>query len=347
MENSAFFTFLVFILGSTALSPVSAQEELVYVPVEPCRVVDTRSGGGAITANTNRNFRVSGTMGELAIQGGTTDCLDPKAGTGQKPLAVTAYVVAVPASGSTGGVLTAYPSHLLPPPVGAGSTVNFGAGQVIGNTTTITLCDQIPCPTDGEFSILARNTKQHVVIDVQGYFYPAAMKDYVIVDANDQTIGGVFGGDKDEPTTMSAQGYVATFDPLWGKVWGGANIFYTGANCSGGTYMDLFNSLCGTLSTSAGSFLCTDDPAIGAVYNLLSHREPGPALEYWYVPKIPTFVDNVSIQSVELYDWNAKTVVCDTVSATITTAVEVYPNDPAITGFQNAAFPAPLRYDYR
>ena len=165
MKKSISFIFLMIALGTA-----NPQDELSYVAVDPCRIVDTREAVGAITANNIRNFRVSGTLGELAIQGGKTDCLAPKAGV--NPLAISAYVLAVPATGSTAGVLTAYPSDHLPPPVGAGSTVNFAAGQVIGNTTNITLCDQTSCTTDGEFAVLARSTDQHVVVDVQGYFYP-------------------------------------------------------------------------------------------------------------------------------------------------------------------------------
>lgn len=173
MKKSVSFALLIMALGTTALTPIKAQDDLVYVAVVPCRIVDTRNAGGAIIANTSRNFWVSGTVGELAAQGGTTNCLDPKAGTELKPLAISAYIVAVPASTSTGGgVLTAYPSDQLPPAVGAGSSVNFAEGQIIGNTTNVTLCDpEDSCPTDGEFAILARNTNQHVVIDVQGYFY--------------------------------------------------------------------------------------------------------------------------------------------------------------------------------
>ena len=175
MNKSLLFTLFLTTVGTTSLTPAQAQVELVYVAIPPCRIVDTREAGGDIAANDFRNFRVSGTTGELAVQGGETDCLDPKAGTGSKPLAISAYVLAVPASSSGSGVLTAYPSDQLPPAVGAGSTVNFAAGQVIGNTTTITLCDPTgTCPTDGEFAILSRLTNQEVVVDVQGYYYPAA-----------------------------------------------------------------------------------------------------------------------------------------------------------------------------
>lgn len=200
-EESLFLMPLIFVLGSTVLLPVKAQDDLVYVAVEPCRIVDTREAGGAIPADTSRNFRVSGTIEELAVQGGKSDCLDPKAGTGLKPLAISAYVIAVPATSSTsGGVLTAYPTNTLPPPVGAGSTVNFAAEQIIGNTTNITLCEGevqgFPCPASGEFAILARSTDEHVVIDVQGYFYPQ----------QEPSEGHIDGTDGSPQTSFSSRG---------------------------------------------------------------------------------------------------------------------------------------------
>jgi hypothetical protein len=93
----------------------------------------------------------------------------------EKPVAISAYIIAVPANSSTAkGILTAYPSNKPPPPPGAGSTVNFGVDQTIGNTTNATICaDGNACPSDGELAILARITDEHVVVDVQGYYYPA------------------------------------------------------------------------------------------------------------------------------------------------------------------------------
>ena len=162
------------LLAITSIPAKALDDGLVYVAVDPCRIVDTRNAGGAISADTSRNFLVSGTSAQLSAQGGTADCLNPRAGS--KPLAISAYVLAVPpVSGSDAGVLTAFPAGDPDPAVGAGSTVNFAAGQVIGNTTTITLCDPTgTCPTDGEFAILSRLTNQEVVVDVQGYYYPAA-----------------------------------------------------------------------------------------------------------------------------------------------------------------------------
>jgi hypothetical protein len=161
------------VLAASAYQPAVAQEELVYVAVEPCRIADTRqSDDGVIRADTSRNFLIAGTAKELASQGGDADCLNPKGD--EQPVAVSAYILAVPAGNASGqGALSAYPSDQDEPPAGSGSTVNFASGQTIGNTTNATVCaDGNNCPSDGELAILARRSDQNVVIDVQGYFYP-------------------------------------------------------------------------------------------------------------------------------------------------------------------------------
>ena len=178
------------VLVGASIGQVQAQDELIYVAVDPCRIADTRkSAMGVINANTLRNFRIAGTSGDMAAQGGTTDCLNPKGS--ERPVAVSAYILAVPADSSTGkGVLTAYPSDLPPPAAGTGSTVNFAQDQVIGNTTTVKVCVDGNCPSDGELAILARSTDEHVVIDVQGYFYqPTSIPGYQVVQAAFTTAG--------------------------------------------------------------------------------------------------------------------------------------------------------------
>ena len=157
-------------LAMIGFSPAQAQDDLIYVAVEPCRIADTRiASEGFIKANTNRHFRVAGTSEQLAAQGGKVDCLNPKT---QKPVAVAAYILAVPTDSSSGkGALSAYPSDQDVPPTGSGSTVNFGSAP-IGNTTIVTACSSGNCPAGGELAIIARNSDEDVVIDVQGYFFP-------------------------------------------------------------------------------------------------------------------------------------------------------------------------------
>jgi hypothetical protein len=179
------------ILAVTNMSAVQAQDELVYVAVEPCRIVDTRkSTNGVINGDTFRNFLVYGSADDLAVQGSQNDCANPKASGDVRPLAVSAYIVAVPAESSTGdGVLTAYPSDQPSPPRGTGATLNFAKGQTIGNTSIVTLCAN-DCPSEGSMAILARSTDEHVVVDVQGYFYPqTSIPGYVLVQAPFATAG--------------------------------------------------------------------------------------------------------------------------------------------------------------
>ena len=181
MKKTALLISLI-VLVANGFTVVTAQEELIYVAVDPCRIADTRkSAMGVIRADTSRNFLVAGKSGDLAAQGGTADCLNPKADV--RPVAISAYILAVPANSSTSdGVLTAYPSDQPIPPAGTGSTVNFSLGKAIGNTTNVKICvDGKSCPSDGELAILSRVSDEHVVVDVQGYFYPpTVLPGYVI-----------------------------------------------------------------------------------------------------------------------------------------------------------------------
>jgi len=153
--------------------PAQAQDNMIYVAVEPCRLVDTREAGGFIPANTSRDFLVSGAAGALVSQGGNPDgCPDPRDGSGSAPLAISAYIVAVPTATSGPGLLTAFPAD-QPPVDDAIATVNYAAGQVIGNTTNATLCENTASCTSGPLGIKTWRAEQDVVVDVQGYFYAA------------------------------------------------------------------------------------------------------------------------------------------------------------------------------
>src|SRR5258706_13239493 len=62
--------------ASTGKGPLNlgdSQADLVYPPVTPCRIIDTRLAGGPIAGGTTRSFRVTGT--DLSAQGGSaTGC---------------------------------------------------------------------------------------------------------------------------------------------------------------------------------------------------------------------------------------------------------------------------------
>jgi hypothetical protein len=178
--------------GLTALGDSAAQ--LVYTPVPPCRIIDTRIGGGALTPGSIRDFRVTGT-GSLVGQGGSaTGCGVPF---GPATSAVINFVAVAP----TGpGNLRAW-AYSTPPvgPPGA-SIINYttvpGANLNLANGMVVPLCDSdsTTCP-NLDLRVRADASTTHLVADVVGYFerFPKEqIRSFTVVDneATDTTIGG-------------------------------------------------------------------------------------------------------------------------------------------------------------
>lgn len=117
-----------------------------YFTVPPCRVVDTRTGGGGIlSSGVADNFPVAANCG-----------IPPAA------IAVAANVTVVEPTGL--GFFTLYPGA---GPTPGTTTLNFGAGQTRANNAVLSL------GPDGSVSILpfvSGGGQAHLVIDVTGYF---------------------------------------------------------------------------------------------------------------------------------------------------------------------------------
>jgi len=212
MKHPAFLALLLSPLWIDHAAAVTTKD-LTFVPVDPCRIVDTRiSAGGALPADVvgidgdARHFKVAGTGPDLAVQGGAPEgCTHPKSGTGREPVAIAAYVVAVPAGTSSGGVLTAFPADQPDPPLGSSATVNYAAGETVGNSTIIPLCEVGDCPEDGQLGILSRFSPQHAVVDVQGYFYaPSLIGSYRIF---------TFGGHLHRDAETASVGFNSSVSP--------------------------------------------------------------------------------------------------------------------------------------
>ena len=174
----------------TAVAP------LRFVPVTPCRVVDTRSAGGPLVARTNRSFTV------------------PSSGCGI-PATAQAYslnVTVVPAGPLS--FLTLWPSGQPQPFV---STLNSFAGTVVANAAIV------PAGTNGAVSVYVSD-QSDVILDIDGYFdtagtataysfYPAAPCRV----ADTRGSAGEFGGPalvtdqtRDFPIPLSSCGIPAT-----------------------------------------------------------------------------------------------------------------------------------------
>ena len=114
---------------STAFAQLgSLASDLVYTPVTPCRIFDTRisqGGTGPIAAGGTKNFSIWG-VGSYAGQGGAASNCGITANLDTAAVAVN-FTVVTPA---TPGFITAFPFGVVRPQA---ATVNFIAGDVVGN----------------------------------------------------------------------------------------------------------------------------------------------------------------------------------------------------------------------
>lgn len=130
--------------GYIAVLSASASP-LQFMPVTPCRLVDTRRTGGAIQGGTSRSFDVN-QLGGCNI-----------------PTTAKAYslnVTAIPPAGGTLAYLTIWPTGENQPVV---STMNSPDGRTKANAAVV------PFGVGGAVSVYVSNTS-NVVLDINGYF---------------------------------------------------------------------------------------------------------------------------------------------------------------------------------
>lgn len=130
--------------------------ESSFVPVAPCRIVDTRLGGGKVAKNATRSFYVGGTFGFKPQGGKTSGC--------GVPVGASAVVVSVATmTGSKAGYFTAYPTGK----VSTSGFVNITPGRTERAAGTFALA------AGSGKTLTVKNTSAgsaNIVIDVQGYY---------------------------------------------------------------------------------------------------------------------------------------------------------------------------------
>ena len=135
----------------------SLTSDLVFTPLTPCRIVDTRVAGGTIAAGATRGFKAWGAS--FAAQGGSaTNCGIPQ-NTNVAALELNLVVVGTLAD----GYITAFPYGVTQPNA---STLNYLAGAVLANGATVKV-SQSSLAFDWNLFTLATT---HFVADVTGYY---------------------------------------------------------------------------------------------------------------------------------------------------------------------------------
>jgi alpha-tubulin suppressor-like RCC1 family protein len=129
-----------------------------YVPITPCRIVDTRIAGGPFADRQIRDYEVAGSGSAFAAQGGKAN----GCGVPEEAEAVEASVTAV--SPDDSGFFRAWPTGESMPNA---TFMNFDRGMDITNTGSIAIGLAGKGP-----QLRARNFggRAHYVIDLQGYY---------------------------------------------------------------------------------------------------------------------------------------------------------------------------------
>jgi hypothetical protein len=140
------------------LPMVSLSSDLVYTPVTPCRILDTRSGA-ALIANAQRGF-YGWSASNFTSQGGATNACGLPASTDNAAIAVNFTIV----NPTTGGYITAFPANTASVPLAA--TLNFNAGDVKGSNAILKLNQT---GTGFHFGVYSTSSA-HLVADVVGYY---------------------------------------------------------------------------------------------------------------------------------------------------------------------------------
>jgi hypothetical protein len=150
----------------TAKSLGEQNQDLVYTPVVPCTIVDTRNAGGIVPSETVRAFDAVNVGGTFIAQGGTTssDCAIPL---GARAIATSISIF----SANNNGYVTLYAQD-TPLPFSVTALFNDSAKVIYNDTSAIVpLCVQ-NCTNDKEFVYFTAGSATHVLINVVGYFLP-------------------------------------------------------------------------------------------------------------------------------------------------------------------------------
>jgi len=206
-----------------------AATDLIYVPITPCRIIDTRVAGGAIAANTTRNFDVTA-VSNYSFQGGDASNCNGAGAAGSFAAAAINFTVVTP---SAAGYITAFP-YLTTQPLAA--TVNYTAGDIRGNFAVVKL-DQ--GASADELSVYSF-AQTHLVADIVGYYRNPGAPTLECVNSG-ETIENVAAGSTRNTTAPSCP----------------ATYTQTGTNCESSTWQMPFvyfsDGICSAQNNSAGT----------------------------------------------------------------------------------------------
>jgi hypothetical protein len=160
----------------TAAAVGDADSDLLFVPLDPCRLIDTRlSAAGKMQPSVVRDFKVVGTTGFEAQGGKAGGCGIPAGAAEPAAAAVMLNIVAVDAEG--GGNMRAWEFNQ---PMPNASSINYQllspARMNIANGLIVPIAGVSTLASD--LSVMASQNRVHLVVDVSGYFRRFPVEDF-------------------------------------------------------------------------------------------------------------------------------------------------------------------------
>ena len=223
----------------------AATSDLVYTPITPCRILDTRVAGGTIAGGFSRDFNaVVGGGGNFSSQGGSaTDCGGVAAG----QAAAVINVTAVTPTGA--GFATVYPFGATRP---LASSVNYTAGAIVNNTVVTKLPNPL---TTKDFSIFTFATSDFVA-DIVGYYAPpqATALDCATVSGTPTNVAA--GAYASLPTLFCA----ANYTPVALSISAGENVLVADSYTAGNAGQIFVRSLSANAQNVTAKLMCCRVP---------------------------------------------------------------------------------------
>lgn len=195
--------------------------DLVYTPLQPCRIIDTRlTAAGQIAAGTTRSFVAINASNFTGQGGSATNC-------GTLGLSATAVAINLTAvTPAANGFTTVYPFGTAQP---LSSNVNYYTGITAANGVIAT----IPNPLSSfDFTIFS-SAQSHYVVDILGYFAPPVATALQCVETDNTNLPiAANGGTGNAVAPVCAAGYTQTSTNCETTSWLMPIVFFQSGTCS-------------------------------------------------------------------------------------------------------------------
>ena len=194
--------------------------DLVYTPIQPCRILDTRStAAGTIAANSTRSFLAVSASSFTSQGGSSTNC-------GTLSLNATAVAINLTAvAPAIAGYATAFPYGTTQP---LASSLNYSAGAIVNNALIV----QIPNPLGSYDFTLYTFAQSHYVADIVGYFAPPVATALQCVDTAETVTSVANGATANSVAPTCPAGYTQTATNCESSTWQMPFVFFSGGTCS-------------------------------------------------------------------------------------------------------------------